>query len=210
MFYNVPLSASLLSESLDIASDLLPVLAYKKWFRSAPAGNKAKTGSLQSVYDPALRVLLIVFSSVLYNFMVVQACRTYLPGALVLHFSGIWTVEPARALPVTWSSFFSHNSVVFALFQSPSIVAISTVCAYAAWVYIFERLDNPTGTEGLAVLKPIAMRSLATSVAVGLGVFVQCLTGVYSVDATGAALYSIVWTLSPLVVGAVLGYIVSF
>lgn len=147
------------------------------------------------------------FAAVIYIFILVQACRFFLPETLVVHFFGIRTVEPARVPSLLVASFPSVSDLFANIFLSFSAVIASSLCGLFCRNFIFgftkdaPRKDN-TGSSRNSVIRRHAIdaRAIAAGISVFVSIYTQCLYEIPGVDNTGAAAFAAVWAVCPLAV----------
>jgi hypothetical protein len=230
-YYNVPFPAAFLSEILNYAAEQYSMDVYRYLKGPREDGDAADDSDSDEFFtamfgDIITAVYPVAFAAVIYGFVLVQACRFFLPTTLVVHFLGIATVEPARVNSLLSSSSAPSLYEVFsAVFLSISAVAVNAVCGIFSRNYIFDftksittSSNNSDGNGGKNLpatsfsrsaaihRRTVAVRAIAASLSVGLSIFSQCLFGIPGVDAVGAAVYASIWAVAPLLVAVGLGY----
>lgn len=160
----------------------------------------------------------VLFAAAIYNFVYVQACRFFLPSTLVVYFTGIATVDPARVPSMLRASAPSLGEIFSAVFLSFSAMVASAICGQFSRDFIFGTIPSNKPTKkgkkkatskaftrsATFYRRSVTVNSIAASISVGLSIFMQCRYSIPGVDAYGAAVYASIWAVSPLLVGGVL------
>ncbi|OAA58543.1 hypothetical protein SPI_06616 [Niveomyces insectorum RCEF 264] len=226
-FYDVSLPATVLFEGINLAADVASLSAWR-WLRGeheddyaaeTRRGKKTTAKARQTVAnqmatlydDPRTFFWSSAFSAVLYAFTFVQACRFFLPATLVVHFSGIHTVEPARTQPLfIKSSAASLRDAFWAVVLSVPALGLSAVCGVAAHTFVFGGRPSTGASRGVSAAtaynKTVAVRTAVLSLFVGVSIFARCFFGIRGVDVVGAAVFASIFAVAPLLVGAGLGF----
>ncbi|CAK7266023.1 hypothetical protein SEPCBS119000_001813 [Sporothrix epigloea] len=215
-YYDVPLTATLFSEGIDFASDLVPLFLHRYVLRRTKEPLPEDEGDKNDgfllydnsiSFDPVSYVYSSVLAAVLYAFTFVQACRLFLPKTLVVHFYGIATVEPARVYSLSPSTMPKLHELFSAVFQSVPTVLLNLACGTAARTFIFNHQyglsDASPGFSHSAAFfrRVVALRTATLSLSVGLSIFLHCYYNIPGVDAVGAAAFASIWAVAPLLVG---------
>ncbi|KAL1903706.1 hypothetical protein Sste5344_010599 [Sporothrix stenoceras] len=210
-FYNVPITASFFAEILTINVETYVLEGYH-FFKGTSDDDTEDDKERDDFFNLMKRDIITVvypytFAAVIYVFILVQACRFFLPEAFVVHFSGIKTVEPARVPSLLSASIPSVSDLFANIFLSFSAVVVSSLCGLFCRNYIFGFTKdaprrNNTGFSRSAHIRrqTIDARTLACALSVGLSVYTQCLYEIPGVDNVGAAAFAAIWSAAPLAV----------
>ncbi|ERT00783.1 hypothetical protein HMPREF1624_02016 [Sporothrix schenckii ATCC 58251] len=207
-YYNVPFVSAFLAEAVTIGAETIMLEVYEGFAGS----NELEEEDFGEVLTDMFRDITAftapyAFAAVIYGFVLVQACRFFLPATLVIHFLGIATVEPARVPTLlSISPPPSLYQVFSAVFLSFSAVVVNTVSGFFSRNFIFNVASSGPNNSAASYRRTVALRAVTTSLSVGANIFVQCLHGIPGVDAVGAAAFASIWAVAPLFVAVGLGY----
>lgn len=206
--------------AVDVVSALLPFLLLRQLSSAHAAAPNVPNREI--VTDGGLQVLTTVLAGLVYSVVFFLAGRTYLPTALVLHFAGIPTIQPAA-------------DALLLGYDRPVTQVLSLVLGIAARTFIFTPMvttpRNPEEEKEIADFDPAAAtlgetvaynlwgftsqtkvsikRTAVAMLYTAIGTYLQCASGIQGVESYGAAVYASVWVVAALVTGLSLRYVGS-
>lgn len=215
-FYGISPSTAIAGLSIDVAASFLPFLM----LRSLSSAHKATESvpNREIITDRSIQAMTSVFAGVIYNVTLFLACHTYLPGALVLYFEGIPTIEPAAN---------ANNLLV-----SPLAAGLALASGLAARTFIFTPVAGTGKTaedDKLAQFDAVEaslgqtiwwniwgytsqskvgiVRTAVLMLVTGINTYLQLVMTVNGIEGTGAAIYASVWVLAAFFTGLGLGLV---
>lgn len=209
-FYNVSPKTAIAGLSVDVIASFVPFLLLRPLSGAHKASSS--TPNREIIVDRQIGVLSTLLAGFIYNVVLFLSYKTYLPGALVLHFEGIPTVEPA------------NNAA--AIYVSPLATALALLSGLAARSFIFTPVAATGRTEqdekaaqfdpvvaglgetlwwniwGYTTQTKVAVLRTAVVMAVtGVNTYLSCAMTISGVETTGAAVYASVWVVAAFFTG---------
>ncbi|PHH83045.1 hypothetical protein CDD82_3847 [Ophiocordyceps australis] len=210
-FYSLSPLTALAALTVDVASAAVPVMLLRPLTRSHRLMAKLHNSEL---VDLPLYLYTTALATGIYTVVLMLSMRFILPRILVLHFSGLpsleaaYTASYASLLPVTLFFGAAASTFIFAPFA---------MTAKSEEDKQVERFDPVTATLGqtfwwnvwgyTSKTKVIILRTAATVFATGVNTYLACTRTMFGVEPTGATLYAAVWVSAALCTGFGLGLV---
>lgn len=168
----------------------------------------------RELVDVPLQVYTTALATTIYTVTLVLSLRLILPGILVLHFSGLPTLEPAYSasyatvLPVTLAFGAAASVFIFAPFATtgkakedeklnefdPVSASLGETVWWNTWGYT-------------AKTKVIIRRTAIAALVTGVNTYLASTMTIYGVEPVGAAAYASVWVFAAICTGVGLGLV---
>ncbi|KUI65382.1 hypothetical protein VM1G_00743 [Cytospora mali] len=215
-FYNLSPQTAIAGLSVDVIASFVPFLLLRPL--SGAHWVSSSTPNREIVVDRQIGVLSTLLAGFIYNVVLFLSYKTYLPAALVLHFEGIPTVEPA------------NNAAV--IYVSPLATALALVSGLAARSFIFTPVAATGRTEqdekaarfdpveaglgetlwwniwGYTTQTKVAiLRTVVAMAVTGVNTWLSCTMTINGVESIGAALYASPWVVAAFFTGVGLAVI---
>lgn len=213
-FYKVSPKTATAGLAVDVIASFVPFLLLRPL--SAAHKSSSSTPNREIIADKPIQILSTLLASFIYSVTLFLSYKTFLPGALVLYFIGVPTVEPL------------HSAT--AIYVSPLASALAVASGIAARSFIFTPLTATGRTEAdekVAQFDPVTAslgetvwwnifgyttqtkvgvaRTIALMVVTGINTTLQGALTISGVEATGAAIYASIWVAAAFFTGVGLG-----
>lgn len=210
-FYSLNPKTALAGLSVDVIASFVPFLLLRPLssaHRAAPS-----TPNREIIADRLISVLSTLLATFIYGVVLFLSYKIYLRPALVLHFEGIHTVQPAQTGLMI-------------------LTALALVSGIAARSFIFTPLTATGRTEqdekaarfdpveaslgetlwwniwGYTTQTKVGIaRTVVLMAVTGVNTYLQCALTVSGVESAGALAYASVWTLAGFFTGVGLGFV---
>lgn len=216
-FYNLSPRTALAALSVDVVASFVPFLL----MRPLSGAHKASSSvpNREIIADRSILAASTLFAALIYNVIVFLSYKTYLRGALVLHFEGIPTIEPV-------------NNIAPVLYVSPLATILALASGIAARSFVFTPLAATGRTEqdeqaaafdpveaslgetlrwniwGYTTQTKVGILRTAVAMAVtGINTYLQCALTISGVASIGAVIYASVWVTAAFLTGIGLGFV---
>lgn len=209
-FYNLSPKTAIAGLSVDVIACFLPFLLLRPLSGAHKASSS--TPNREIIVDRQIGILSTLLAGFIYNVVLFLSYKTYLPTALVLHFEGIPTVEPAN--------------VGTAMYMSPLATALALVSGLAARSFIFTPVAATGRTEQdkrAAAFDPVeaglgetlwwnvwgyttqtkvgVLRTAVAMAVTGVNTWLSCAMTISGVEGAGAVAYASVWVVAAFFTG---------
>lgn len=209
-FYNLNPKTAIAGLSVDVIASFVPFLLLRPLSGAHKASSS--TPNREIIVDRQIGVLSTLLAGFIYNVVLFLSYKTYLPSALVLHFVGIPTVEPA------------NNAA--AIYVSPLATALALISGLAARSFLFTPVAATGRTEQdekTARFDPVEaglgetlwwniwgyttqtkvgiLRTLVVMTITGINTWLSCTMTLSGVESIGAAVYASVWVVAAFFTG---------
>ncbi|KJZ71784.1 hypothetical protein HIM_08804 [Hirsutella minnesotensis 3608] len=168
----------------------------------------------RELIDLSLQMCTTAMSTGIYTVILVLSLRFLLPRILILHFSGLPTLEPAytasysAVLPATAIFGAAASAFIFAPFATtgksaedeaasqfdPVTASLKETVRWNVWGYTTKT-------------KVIVRRTAAVMLLTGVNTYLACTKTMYGVESCGAIWYAAVWVVAALFTGVGLGLV---
>jgi hypothetical protein len=203
---------------VDIVSSSVPFILLRP-LAAAHSSAAAAVPNHELVVDRPIQAYTTLLAGAIYCVTLSTAYKTFLPRTLVVYFSGIPSIEPAR------------SATTFLFVSTPALV-LSLLFGLAARTFIFTPVattDPSQDDVGTARFDPMhatlretlwwnlwgyssqgrasVVRTGAAVLATALRTYLSCTITINGIDSYGAAVYASVWAFAAFLTGVGLGFV---
>jgi hypothetical protein len=215
-FYNLSPLTALSALAVDITSAAVPfhLLRPLADVHARPSAETLPNGEL--LVDWTLQALTAALSTGIYTITIALSLQFILPRILVLHFTGLPSLEPAYSasyatvLPATLLFGIAASTFIFPPFVAappasdgsddavkgfdPAAATLSQTFWWNAWGYT-------------AKTKVAIRRTIAAVAVTAINTYLACTMTIHGIESAGAAAYAGVWAVAALCTGLGLGLV---
>lgn len=212
-FYGISAPTAIAAVAIEMISTFVPFQLLRPLSGFHAAGAKG-VANREIVTDVPIAVYTTLLSTIIYSITIFTAMHLTVPQALVLHFQGIPSVEPAYKaeyvgiLPVMLAFGFAARSFIFTPFAATGPTVEDRK---------LDEFDPVTATLGETLLwnlwgyttraKVIIVRTLVAIVVTGVNTYLQTYITVPGVESAGAASWASTWAVAVSLVGVALALV---
>ncbi|PSS03807.1 hypothetical protein BD289DRAFT_420249 [Coniella lustricola] len=210
-FYNIDPKIALGGLAVDVTASFVPFLLLRPL--SGAHKGSSSVPNREIINDRSISILSILLASFIYAVVLVLSYNFYLRQAFVLHFEGIYTIEPAQSALVVLATLILASGIAARGFIFTPLATTGRT-EQDEKVAQFDPVEAGLG-ETLwwnvwgytSQTKVGIVRTLLLAIVTGVNTYLQSALTINGVEPAGAARYASAWMLAALLAGLGLGFV---
>lgn len=210
-FYNINPKIALGGLAIDVTAGFVPFLLLRPL--SGAHKGSSSVPNREIITDRSISVLSTLLASFIYGVVLVLSYNFYLRQALVLHFEGIYTIEPAQTGLIILGTLVLASGIAARSFiftplaatgrteQDEKVAQFDPVEASLRETLWWNIWGYTTQT------KVGIVRTLVLIIVTGVNTYLQSAMTINGVEPSGAATYASAWALAAFFAGLGLGFV---
>lgn len=210
-FYNLSPKTALAGLAVDVVAGFVPFLLMRPL--SGAHGGSALAHNHEILADRSIAILSTLLATFIYGVVLVFSYNTYLRSALILHFEGIYTIEPSQTALVILTSLVVLSGIAARSFIFTPLAATSRTeqdektaqfdpVEASLRETVWWNLWGYTSQTKVGIVRTVALMAVT-----GINTYLQCALTISGVESSGAAIYGLVWTLAAFFACLGLGFV---